>query len=296
MPVRSPRPDWLRAAVRAVLEQRGCELELIVVDDGNPEPVERHLEEVGDGRVQVLRVPHGGVSRARNAGIAEARGGHVRFVDADDVVEAGSTARLLALAGEREDVVAYGATMFCDEQLRPVWKMVSRLEGDVRIPCLLGRFDVRPFSLLYPRRVVEATGEFDPGFTVNEDWDFLLRALDHAGVRGEQEVATYYRKHGGAATGDKAAGEEGARRLVRKYFERHPEQRGRLERRAEAGLLAQAARAYLTSRRPAVAVPRLARAARLDPTAVVFELRRSLPALAGRVRSRRRRAPCARTR
>jgi len=295
MPVWRPRPEWLRDAACAVLAQRGCELELIVVDDGNPEPVEPYLEDVGDDRVRVLRIPHGGVSRARNEGIAVARGGHLRFVDADDVVEVESTARLVALAGESDDVIAYGATMFCDGRLRPVWRMASRLEGDVRIPCLLGRFDVRPFSLLYPRQVVEATGEFDPALTVNEDWDFLLRALDHACVRGEQEVATYYRKHAAAATIDKAAGEKGARRLVDKYFDRHPEERGRLERRAEAGLLAQAARAYLTAGRPGSALPRLGRALRLDPTAVIFELRRSLPALAGRLRSRRRPARSSRT-
>ncbi len=110
MPVWRPRPEWLRRAVTAALAQRGCEIELIVVDDGSPDPMEELLSDVDDDRLRVLRVEHAGASRARhcapasrarNAGIAAARGGYVRFIDADDEILPGSTARLVELAGGR---------------------------------------------------------------------------------------------------------------------------------------------------------------------------------------------------
>jgi glycosyltransferase involved in cell wall biosynthesis len=50
MPVWRPRPDWLLQAVRSALAQRDCELELIVVDDGNAEPLDALLAEVRDPR------------------------------------------------------------------------------------------------------------------------------------------------------------------------------------------------------------------------------------------------------
>jgi glycosyltransferase involved in cell wall biosynthesis len=74
MPVWRPRPDWLKQAVRAALDQLRAEVELIVVDDGCPEPVEALLAGFRDTRLRVLRVEHGGAARARNAGIAAARG------------------------------------------------------------------------------------------------------------------------------------------------------------------------------------------------------------------------------
>jgi glycosyltransferase involved in cell wall biosynthesis len=281
MPAWTPDPAWLREAVRSALDQQGCRVEVIVIDDGSPEPVERALAELADARLRVLRVDHGGESAARNAGIAAAAGTHLRFIDADDVLERGSTARLLRLLGADEDVIAYGATMFCDGGLRPLWKLTCRLEGAALEDCLLGRFTVRPFALLFPRRVVEATGEWDTGSRVSHDWDYVLRALEHALVRGETETAVYYRKHPGSATADAGVvGETGARRVVDRYFARHPEQRGTaLERKAYARLDAMLARMYATKgdlRRSAAA---LARAAK-DPPAIVEELRQAAPAAA----------------
>src|SRR2546425_555170 len=80
--------------------------------------------------MRVIRVAHGGISHARNAGIAEATGEHFRFIDADDVLEPWSTARLVRLAGaEPGGALAYGATLNCDEELRPLEAMRSDLEG-----------------------------------------------------------------------------------------------------------------------------------------------------------------------
>jgi glycosyltransferase involved in cell wall biosynthesis len=286
LPAWNPRPDWLLAAVRSVLAQTGCELELVVVDDGSDVPVAELLAAVQDERLRVLRTDHGGVSRTRNTALAAARGDHVRFVDADDVVAPGSTARLLA-AGS--DVIPYGATTFCDERLRPVWTMRCRVEGEAVEACLLGRFTVRIVSMLFPRRVVDAAGPFGEEFRVSSDWDYVLRALEAAPVRATEPTATYYRKHGSSITGDVAGGEAAAVLAVDRYFERHPERRGtRLERRARAGVDAMAART-LVSRRSFGRGARVAwRAAVADPAALAGEARRAAPALAGHARARLR--------
>jgi glycosyltransferase involved in cell wall biosynthesis len=289
MPVWNPRRDWFLQAVDSVLGQRGCDIDLIVVDDGCPEPIDRLLTDLGDARLRVVRVDHGGESAARNAGVAAARADHIRFVDADDVLAPASTSRLLQLAGRRDDVIAYGATMFCDPELRPLWKMTCRVKGDARVDCLLGRFTVRHTSLLFPRAVVEATGEWNTGMTVSQDWDFVLRALEHASVTGDREIAGYYRKHGTSATADVDAGVQAARRIVRGYFERHPEQRRtRLQKRAEASLEASLGRIYLTRGERRAALDAARRSLTLDVRALPSELWRSLPALAGVVRGRRR--------
>ena len=151
MPVWRPRPDWLRQCVESVLAQRDCEFELIVVDDGNSSPVEGLLDWLEDRRVSVLRGLHGGPSHARNLGLRVATGSQIRFVDADDVLEAGSTARLQKLIGQNSDTIAYGTTLSCDEQLRGLSRRYElTLEGDVSKQFLLGEFDVRHLSMLFP--------------------------------------------------------------------------------------------------------------------------------------------------
>lgn len=283
MPVWRPRPDWLLDAVGSVLAQDRADLELIVIDDGSPEPVADVLAAVADPRLRVVRVPHEGVSAARNAGVEAVRGDHVRFVDADDVCEPGSTAHLLSLVYDREDVIAYGATVQCDSELRPVWTMTCDLHGDVRESCLLGRLTVRIPSMLFPTAVLRAAGPWDPAFQVSGDWDLVLRTLDLATVVGDHRPALRYRRHPASTTSDKAAGEWGARRVVMKYFERHPEQLGTpLERRTEAMLRAMAARVALTHGEPRRGLALAAQSLATDPRALGGELRRSLPALLAR--------------
>jgi glycosyltransferase involved in cell wall biosynthesis len=284
MPVWRPRREWFQAAVRSALGQRGCEIELIIVDDGNPAPVAELLADVDHPALRLLRVEHGGPSHARNAGIAAAHGRLLRFVDADDVYEPQSTARL-ARRIDADDVIAYGRTVFCDEQLRPVWTMSSGLEGSVAPQAMLCRFSVRIQSLLFPRAVVDAAGPWDTSLVVCGDLDFIVRATEHARVRGDPAVATYYRKHGGSVSSDITQGDEGIRRMMERYVERHPNQRAAgVERRAAAARHAVAARAYASRGLLAPSLRRLLRSLRVDPRAATVEATAALPAAWGHLR------------
>ena len=134
----------------------------------------------------------------------------------------------MQLAAGDEGVIAYNATMVCTEELDPVELLVSTVSGDAVRACLLGLFDVRLPSLLFSRPVVDAAGAWDDSFRVSGDWDFVLRALDHAVVRGDTAVATYYRRHAASVTRTAGVrdGELARRRIIDRYLERHPEARG----------------------------------------------------------------------
>ena len=262
-----PERTWLLEAVHSALDNHGCSIELLVVDDGSPEPVEELLSDVADPRLRVVRIDHAGTAAARNAGVEHARGSMIRFLDADDVVAPESTARLASLAG---DAIAYGATVVCDEELRPVRTIASELEGDVVVPCLLGEFHVRHVSMVFPRRVVELAGPWADGYAVSPDWDFVLRAVEHAHVRSDSAAATYYRRHASSQsrTVSVADGERDRHRVLDGYFDRHPDQRGtRLERSVRAAADLDRAAAYAASGAPRLAAQRLVRAARAEPLA-----------------------------
>ena len=281
MPVWQPNRDWLRQAVDAALGQRGCQIELVAIDDGAPEPIEGVFPSRDDPRVRVIRSEHGGASAARNVGIREARGAYLRFIDADDVIAPESTAELLALTESRDDVIAYGATIFCDESLHPIWKMTSDVEGDGVRACLLGQLTARPHAFLFPRRVIDATGEWNSEIAVTHDWDFILRALEHGSLRSTDSVATFYRRHAGGVTSMTSEGLRGPEQVVDGYFERHPDQRGTgLERLARARTLAHVSRVYATNRHPGKAIATLARAAARDPRAIWQEATQAAPAAA----------------
>lgn len=81
--------ETLDRCVTSVLNQTLKDFELILADDGGEDGslnLEKSYAE-SDPRVKVLELSHGGVSAARNAGIAEAGGDFVIFIDSDDWIE-----------------------------------------------------------------------------------------------------------------------------------------------------------------------------------------------------------------
>jgi hypothetical protein len=302
MPVWRTRADWLHEAVASALDETACDIELLVVDDGNERAVVELLHDVADPRLHVLRIEHAGPYAARNAALAVARGDYVRYVDADDIVQAGSTGRLLALAEGGGETLAYGATLMCDDELTPGRVVTAQSEGHVAEECLLGGFDVFVVAILFPRAVVDRAGPWEEtGFSVSGDWDYVLRTLEQAPVRRLDEVVCLYRRHEESVTKTAriAAGAQAGQLVLDRYFDRHPAQRGgTLERRAYANLHIDRARAHAWAGQLAPATRQLGLAARRDPRIAAAALARlsadRARELTARARTRARRAPSSR--
>lgn len=277
MPVWQPRRDWLHEAVASALDEHACDIELIVVDDGNERPVSDLLADFDDPRLRLLRLDHCGPYATRNAALAVARGDYVRFVDADDIAEPGSTGRLLALTLQAGgETLAYGLTMMCDDQMRPTYLVSETAEGDVSEICVLGGFDVYVVAILYPIAVLKRAGPWpETGFRVSGDWDYVLRILEQAPVRRLDEVVAHYRRHSTSVT--KSAGvADGVRAgllVLEGYFSRHPDRRGSsLERRAYTNLHLMRARSYRGVGDLGGVCQQLLLAARRSPWAVISEI------------------------
>ena len=284
MAVWRARLDWLEVAVTAALDQSGPSIELVIVDDGNETPVSELLAHIEDPRLRFERMPHRGLPAVRNAGVAAARGQYVRFADCDDFIPPDSTARLYDLMDGRTDRITYGASLICDEQLNPRWRMSTRQQGDAVVDSLFASFNVRPGGGVMQPRSLLLRVPFDTSFTVAEDWDQMQRALEHATVRGTREVVHLYRRHPTSTTADIDAGRVAAQRIVASYFERHPEQRGtKLERHTQAFLDAMTARVYATHHQPRAAIRHLLRGLRRDPLCIRHDMPMVRNALMGKL-------------
>lgn len=79
--------------------------EAVVVDDGSTDGTLARAREIAavDPRIRVVSQPNGGVSRARNRGLAEAKGDWIIWLDADDAYVDGALDRIASLIAEHPD-------------------------------------------------------------------------------------------------------------------------------------------------------------------------------------------------
>lgn len=108
---------YIGECLEAILQQIQSSHELIVVDDGSVDATLERVREIqarhSDVHFTVLTQPNGGVSVARNQGLAAARGEYVAFVDCDDVLLPGALAALgEAIALHQSDVVVCDFNMW----------------------------------------------------------------------------------------------------------------------------------------------------------------------------------------
>ena len=80
---------YLEKCIQSVVDQTYENLEIILVDDGSPDRCPEICDEWAkkDERIKVIHKENGGISDARNAGLAAATGAYIGFVDSDDYIE-----------------------------------------------------------------------------------------------------------------------------------------------------------------------------------------------------------------
>jgi O-antigen biosynthesis protein len=189
--LRDLRDAWPRVSVvvcayneeRTIAECLGslaaCEypdLEVIMCDDGS---TDRTLELARRFPFKVLELPHGGLSRARNAGLEAATGDIVAYLDADAACHLEWPFHL-ALSME-DDVVATGGPNLPVPGAGFVERAVGLSPGSpVEVLVADDRAEHVPgCNMAYRRTSLQEIGGFDPVYTAaGDDVDVCWRLLD----------------------------------------------------------------------------------------------------------------------
>lgn len=192
---------YLEKAIESVLAQTHTAFELILVNDGSTDQTESIIRSYSDSRICYIYQPNRGQSVASNVGIAAAKGDYIKFLDADDVLHPDHLAAQLAVLKDASGAVAScnwarfyddnpGSAVFSDEVIQEDLLPVDWLKQS-----LGKRYDMMPGWLwLMPRSVLEKAGGWDESLTVNNDFEFSTRLLQHASsVKYAADAMLYYR-------------------------------------------------------------------------------------------------------
>ena len=193
---------YLKGCLTSVLVQSHRDVECICVDDGSCDRTRAVMEAAAnaDDRVVVLSQPNAGVSAARNAGLAEATGEVVLFVDADDQLLPGALdAVAQVFCDQRPDCAVFGlvvdppeaAPLTLSHRLVPQDKVFEPFHPD-----LIFREHTHPyaFRVAFSRAFLNENGlSFDDRLSLGEDEAFLMTAyrLSSKTVLSSERIYSY---------------------------------------------------------------------------------------------------------
>lgn len=203
--------EFLHSAVQSALRAASdLDVEIIVVNDGSPEPgAEAFLRnaELLSPHVRVIAKSNGGLSSARNAGLDGARGEFIQFLDSDDVLYPDKIALQVSHLHSRPDLIGSVTHYSLGDQ----WLVQFDTAYDS-----IGRFPLSAHSFLFLwergfsvpihtalfRAKSIGSLRFDTSVDGKEDWIFwasLLRQHPHA-LGYLPILGAVYRMHGQGMT------------------------------------------------------------------------------------------------
>ncbi len=170
--------DYLQRCIDSILKQEYQDYEIILVDDGSTDGSGLLCDDiaVNNKRVKVIHKENGGLSSARNAGIAQVKGKYIMLLDSDDWIEEGCLKSLSRLFSKGYDLIMGRAWSIDDKGNKK-----SKLE--YRIPT--GEYTASSY-------VKELTGEdvsfCSPFYIYRTDYVINNSLSFHEGILHEDEM------------------------------------------------------------------------------------------------------------
>ncbi len=215
---------YLDESLQSIFEQTYRDFDVVVVDDGSTDDTDAVLARHA-GRVRAIKGDHGGLSAARNLGLAHASGRWVAFHDADDV------ALPDRLAFQLDFLAAHPAfdAVFCNGERMEVQDGASARV----VPAAFARgasgpplgvedlfvgYPVYFQGALVPRRAFDEAGPFDSGFPVQPDIEYGYRLLPRCRAAFVDRVVFRYRWHTTNNSGNRLGGREDIARILERLL------------------------------------------------------------------------------
>lgn len=175
---------YLARCVDSIVNQTYKNLEIILVDDGSPDRCPQMCDDYAkkNSRIKVVHKKNGGLSDARNAGIAVATGEYISFIDSDDWIDLETYDLVLEkMLATNSQIGAFNLKSVSDSNFKTEYnENYIVIDSQKAIENTIDNVNVRTvvWNKLYHRSVLENLS-FRVG-KLNEDEFFTFYALSNA--------------------------------------------------------------------------------------------------------------------
>lgn len=188
------RAAYVTKAIDSALAQTWPSVEVLVINDGSPDNTDEVLAAYGD-KIRVVNQANAGLSRARNAGIEQAKGEFIALLDDDDIwLPQRLSIQMPHMLANPDVGLIGGAARLIDSDGEPVGTHTPRTGEpiEVRPKALFTANRISCPTALVRRSALFEAGLFDPDITYAEDYAMWLKISErHRILTCREQVALY---------------------------------------------------------------------------------------------------------
>lgn len=207
---------YISEAIQSVQQQDYPHWELIIIDDGSTDDTLKKALTLAktDNRIKILPLVHqGSPAAARNAGLVNAYGEMIAFLDADDRFEENALSTLVHAFTHSAITAVYGFSNTIDEASclqQPLVKLPEE-NGKLTLPhnfsqswkdVVLAKIQCLLSASMIRKSTINRIGLFDERWVAGEDYQFFARLyLDNfEGIKAIPAYIYQYRVYGQSLT------------------------------------------------------------------------------------------------
>lgn len=228
---------YIAEALISVLGQTYDCWEIIAINDGSTDNTEDVVKEFFSiPGFCYLSQTNSGVSAARNAGLRQAQGEMIAFIDHDDKWLPDKLERQVAhLLANPQDGMVHGNILFMDADGRPLPRSISDFKTDLSGWCFKELFAdnrIATLTVCVRRECVEQVGFFREDIRGGEDYEYWLRVAMLFKIARIDDDLAVYRLHDSNATKNWLPQLIDLSKALEGLIDQFPEARRKLGRRA----------------------------------------------------------------
>ena len=207
---------YIRETIKTIADQTYTNWEAIFVDDCSTDRSASIIEEQLSSKIKLIKLEkNSGTAITRNAGIKEAKGRYLSFLDADDLWEKDKIEKQLKFMKENNYHFTYTAFKFVDEKNTKQSRKIN-VQKELTYNKALKNTRILSIAVMIDLKYIPKEDCYMEN-VMNEDIATWWRILKKGNTAyGLNEVLVYYRRHKNSKTSNKLSNAKNRWELYRK--------------------------------------------------------------------------------